>query len=106
MLYNIELVYCAAWNYTDRAVGTIKEILADKDLEIKIESFNLVPSDGGRFEFSVNGDLIFSKKQLSRHAEEGEVIAALRKYISEVKWQRRKDCSLGIDPRGNCTLAI
>ncbi len=63
----------------------MKEILADKNLEIKIESFKLIPSDGGRFEFSVNGDLIFSKKQLSRHAEEGEVIAELRKYVSEVK---------------------
>ena len=106
MLFKIELVYCAAWNYTDRAVSTIKEIMADKDLENQIESFNLVPSDGGRFELSVNDDLIFSKKQLGRHAEEGEVIAVLRKYIAEVKWLRRRDCWPGIDQRGNCTLAI
>ena len=66
-------------------MSTIKEILADKELENQIESFNLVPSDGGRFEFNVNGNLIFSKKQLGRHAEEGEVIAVLRKYIAEVK---------------------
>ncbi len=61
----------------------MKEILAEKDLELKIESFKLIPSDGGRFEFSVNGDLIFSKKQLSRHAEEAEVVALLQKYIRE-----------------------
>lgn len=64
-------------------MSTLKEILAEKELEIQIESFVLVPSDGGRYEFSVNGNLIFSKKQLGRHAEEGEIIAVLRKYIAE-----------------------
>ncbi len=61
------------------------EILADKDLEREIESFKLVPSDGGKFEFSVNSDLIFSKKGLGRHAEEGEVIGVLRKFVAESK---------------------
>jgi len=54
------------------------EILADKTLEPQINKFTLVVSDGGRFEFSVNDDLIFSKKQLGRHAEEGEVIGLFR----------------------------
>jgi hypothetical protein len=31
----------------------------------------------------VNGELIFSKKQLGRHAEQGEVIGLLRKYLAE-----------------------
>lgn len=57
------------------------EILADKDLEVQIKSFALVPSDAGRYEFSVDGELIFSKKQLGRHAEEGEVLALLRKKL-------------------------
>ena len=61
----------------------MKEVLGDEDLERQIGSFTLVPSEGGRFEFSVNGDLIFSKKQLGRHAEEGEVIGLLRKYLAE-----------------------
>ena len=46
----------------------MKEVLGDEDLERQIESFTLVPSEGGRFEFSVNGNLIFSKKQLARRA--------------------------------------
>jgi selenoprotein W-related protein len=61
----------------------MKEVLGDEDLERQIESFTLVPSEGGRFEFSVNGELIFSKKQLGRHAEQGEVIGLLRKYLAE-----------------------
>ena len=38
----------------------------------------LVPSSGGAFDVSVNGKLVFSKKQLRRHAEPGEVTAAVR----------------------------
>jgi predicted Rdx family selenoprotein len=44
------------------------DILGDEVLVSKIESFALVPSDAGRYEFSVDGELIFSKKQLGCHA--------------------------------------
>ncbi len=59
------------------------EILGDEVLVSQIESFALIPSDQGRFEFTVNGDLVFSKKQLGRHAEEGEVVGLLRKHLAE-----------------------
>lgn len=59
------------------------DILTDKDLVSQIESFALIPSDEGRFEFNVNGELIFSKKKLGRHAEEGEVMGLLKKYVAE-----------------------
>jgi selenoprotein W-related protein len=52
-----------------------------KEFEFKIENFTMVPSDGGRFEVSVNGDLIYSKLQTNRHAEPGEVAGLLRKVI-------------------------
>jgi selenoprotein W-related protein len=52
-----------------------------KEFEYKIESFSLVPSDGGKFEVSVNGDLVYSKLRTSRHAEPGEVAELLRKVI-------------------------
>jgi selenoprotein W-related protein len=52
-----------------------------KEFEFKIESFSMVPSDGGRFEVSVNGDLVYSKLQTNRHAEPGEVAGILRKVI-------------------------
>ena len=31
------------------------EILSDENLERQVEDFSLVPSDGGKFEFSANG---------------------------------------------------
>ncbi len=41
--------------------------------ESQLESLELVPSSGGRFEVTVNGDLIYSKKATGRHAEPGEI---------------------------------
>jgi selenoprotein W-related protein len=49
--------------------------------EPEIESITLVPSDGGRFEFSINDDLVFSKLDLHRHAEPGEISGLVRKYL-------------------------
>jgi selenoprotein W-related protein len=61
----------------------MKQILDLEKLEESIESFTLIPSDGGKFEFSVNGELLYSKIELGRHAEEGEVLGLLKKYIKE-----------------------
>ena len=58
------------------------DILQDKELERQIETFDLVPSEGGRFEFSVNGDLVFSKLKTFRHAEEGELKKVLKEYLA------------------------
>jgi selenoprotein W-related protein len=52
-----------------------------KEFEPSIESFTLVPSDGGRFEFSVNGELLYSKLATHRHAEPGEVAGLVRKKV-------------------------
>jgi selenoprotein W-related protein len=54
-----------------------------KDFEAQINKFTLVPSDGGRFEFSINGDLIFSKLKLGRHVEPGEINQLMTDYIEE-----------------------
>lgn len=58
------------------------DILQDKELERQIETFYLVPSEGGRFEFSVNGELVFSKLKTFRHAEEGELKKVLNQYLA------------------------
>jgi selT/selW/selH-like putative selenoprotein len=38
----------------------------------------LVASSGGVFEVKLDGDLVFSKKALRRHAEPGEVVGLIR----------------------------
>jgi len=52
-------------------------------LEPDIESITLVPSDGGRFEVTVNKKLIYSKLKTNRHAEPGEIVGLVRKALQE-----------------------
>ena len=81
MLLRIAIEYCAVWNYTDRAVSLTAELL--NKFESDIESISLIPSDGGRFEVSVNDKLIYSKLQTHRHAEKGEVVLLVKKTQKE-----------------------
>jgi selenoprotein W-related protein len=60
-------------------VSLEKDLL--KEFEHVIESVTLIPSDGGRFEVSVNGKLVYSKLQTKRHAEAGEVVGLVRKIV-------------------------
>jgi selenoprotein W-related protein len=54
-----------------------------KDFEPEIETITLVPSDGGRFEISVNETLIYSKLETRRHVEKGEVTLLIKKFLRE-----------------------
>ena len=54
-----------------------------KNYEHVIESVVLVPSDGGKFEVTVNGQLLYSKLTTHRHAEPGEVLGLVRKMVGE-----------------------
>jgi selenoprotein W-related protein len=60
-------------------VSLVDELL--KNYEHVIESVALIPSDEGRFEVSVNGQLVFSKLRLKRHAEAGEIINLISKSV-------------------------
>jgi selenoprotein W-related protein len=60
-------------------------ILGIREIEYFIKDWKLIPSDGGRFEFEVNDELLFSKKQLGRHAEEGEIVELFKEYIEKYK---------------------
>lgn len=42
---------------------------------------NLMEASGGLFEVTVDGDLVFSKKDLGRHAEVGEVLGLMRDHL-------------------------
>jgi selenoprotein W-related protein len=44
------------------------------EFEERIQKVTLIPSEGGVFEVSVNGDLVFSKYRLGRQAEPGELV--------------------------------
>ena len=54
-----------------------------KQYEHLVESLVLLPSDGGKFEVTVNGELLYSKLANHRHAEPGEVLGLVRKMVGE-----------------------
>ena len=54
-----------------------------KQYEHVVETITLVPSDGGKFEVSVNGRLVYSKLETHRHAGPGEVLGLVRKMVGE-----------------------
>jgi selenoprotein W-related protein len=62
-----------------RAVGLADELL--KGWAPIIASIEMLPSSKGRFEVTLDGELIFSKATLGRHAEPGEVVALVRDRV-------------------------
>ena len=60
-------------------MSLINELLQDQSIEAQIESLTIIPSSGGRFEVTVNGELLYSKLATGRHAQPGEV----RKLIKQ-----------------------
>ena len=54
-----------------------------KSYEHVIETIMLVPSDGGKFEVTVDGQLLYSKLATHRHAEPGEVLGLVKKIVGE-----------------------
>ena len=61
------------------------EILSEREIEYFVKSWQLIPGTGGAFEVKVNGELVFSKKQLKRHAEPGEVRSAIMKVLDTLR---------------------
>jgi selenoprotein W-related protein len=49
--------------------------------EFETTQLTLVPSDGGKFEVTVDGDLLYSKTRAGRHAEPGEVVESVRQRL-------------------------
>jgi selenoprotein W-related protein len=53
-----------------------------KNFESRTASVALLPSDGGRFEVSVDGKPVYSKLGTGRHAEPGEISQLIEKILS------------------------
>jgi selenoprotein W-related protein len=60
-------------------VGLANELL--KNFEPDIESITLIPSEGGRYEVTVNDKLVYSKLQTGRHANPGEVMGLVKEFL-------------------------
>ena len=66
---DISIEYCTQWNYEPRALSLRDELMDNFGFSSK-----LIESGGGVFEIKANGHLIFSKKQLDRFPNPGEIV--------------------------------
>ena len=68
-MMTISIEYCTQWNYEPRALSLRDELMDNFGF-----SSELIESSGGVFEIKANGHLIFSKKQLGRFPNPGEIV--------------------------------
>ncbi len=69
--HDVTIEYCVPCHYLPRATALAAEILGQ--WAPVITGLELRSGSGGRLEVSVDGDLVFSKAELKRFPQEGEV---------------------------------
>ena len=77
--HHIELEYCTQCRWLLRAAWMAQELLTT--FESDIERVSLVPGTGGIFEVRLNGEVIFSRKQMERFPESKELKQLIRDHI-------------------------
>ena len=81
MKNKLSIEYCTSWAYLGRAVALARTILTEhKD---NFEELKLIPSHGGVLEVVLNDELVWSKKELERYPEKGEVEEIIKKKIKK-----------------------
>lgn len=78
---DISLEYCAPCGYAPKAIELTKEVMGIREVEYHVKSWTLIPSSGGCFELTINGEVVFSKKALGRHAEPGECLKLIQERL-------------------------
>ena len=79
MKKTISISYCTSWGYVGRAVALARTLLNEHKNDI--EMINLIPSSGGVLEVELDGEMIFSKKELDRYPEKEEVEDLIREKL-------------------------
>ena len=76
---NVEIEYCAQCRFILRASWMAQEILMT--FGENITNLNLKPSSGGVFTISLDGEILFSRKQEGRFPESKEIKQMIRDRI-------------------------
>jgi selenoprotein W-related protein len=76
----VEIEYCNQCRWLLRAAWTAQELLTTFDGEIS--GVMLRPGTGGVFNVSVDGDLVWSRKDAGRHAEISELKQLVRDKVA------------------------
>ena len=74
---SIKIEYCGMSNYWPKASSLAAELKENVEMESE-----LVEKSGGIFEVYLNDELVFSKNELGRFPNEGEVLELVKGKIS------------------------
>jgi len=72
---DITVEYCAECGHYPRVGWLLGEIMSDIQHDVK--RVTVIPSGGGRHEWRVNGDVVFSKAAEDRHPDVDELKALI-----------------------------
>lgn len=76
----VEIEYCRQCRWLLRAAWTAQELLTT--FEDEIGGVTLKPGTGGVFKVSVDGEILWSRKEMGRHAEITELKQLLRDRVA------------------------
>ena len=79
---NIRIEYCVVWNYEPRALS-LREELGQAFPDV---NGGHTPGNTGAFEVFVNEDLLFSKVQLGRFPNDGEIVNLIKEFKERPIW--------------------
>lgn len=79
----VRIEFCMQWNYAPKAASFAED--AFEDLRTDIESMELIPSSGGVFEITVNGNKIYSKWETDKFPDHKEVINEMETIKNNLK---------------------
>ena len=77
---NISIEYCVVWDYEPRALSLgdeLTNLFGNNIVELKA-------GDRGAFEVFVNNQLIFSKLQLDRFPNDGEIVIFIENLLNVI----------------------
>lgn len=73
----VSIEYCAPCKFKPMAVGLAAELVESMSADV-----TLIPGDSGIFDVTVDEKIIFSKKDVGRYPELGEVSKILRQQAA------------------------
>lgn len=75
MIYKVSIEFCMQCNYAPKAASLAEKMLTYfREHDGTVENVLLIPSSGGAFEVTVNGDQIYSKLEKGKFPEPQSII--------------------------------
>lgn len=81
--YHVEIEYCTQCRWLLRAAWLAQELLTTFEQDIK--TLSLTPGSGGVFVVSLNGHVLFSRKEMGRFPESKELKQLIRDQIDPAR---------------------